>query len=84
MYYNNRVNFITPNPRSAVELLTGWTAGAGAEWMFLPNWSLKGGALYGDLGRMNVNTVNYGISPFPTALNNTIGWGHTSVNYTGV
>lgn len=31
----------------------GWTAGGGLEWMFLPNWSLKGEALYYDLGRFN-------------------------------
>jgi outer membrane immunogenic protein len=29
----------------------GWTGGGGIEWMFLPNWSLKGEALYYDLGR---------------------------------
>lgn len=28
----------------------GWTVGGGAEWMFLPNWSLKAEALYYDLG----------------------------------
>ena len=28
----------------------GWTAGAGIEWMFLPNWSLKAEYLYYDLG----------------------------------
>lgn len=28
----------------------GWTAGGGAEWMFLPNWSLKAEYLYYDLG----------------------------------
>ncbi len=26
--------------------LTGWTAGAGIEWMFLPHWSLKAEYLY--------------------------------------
>jgi outer membrane immunogenic protein len=31
----------------------GWTAGGGLEWMFLPNWSLKGEALYYDLGTFN-------------------------------
>jgi outer membrane immunogenic protein len=58
------------------QLLTGWTAGGGLEWMFLPNWSLKGEALYWDLGRMNVNTV--------TSLPSDLGWGRTSVNYSGV
>jgi outer membrane immunogenic protein len=26
--------------------MTGWTAGAGVEWMFLPHWSAKGEYLY--------------------------------------
>ena len=60
------------------QLLTGWTAGAGAEWMFMPNWSLKGEALYWDLGRMNVNTVSY------LSTGDTLGWGRTNVNYAGV
>jgi outer membrane immunogenic protein len=36
----------------------GWTAGGGAEWMFLPNWSAKVEYLYYDLG-----SVNYQLSP---------------------
>lgn len=28
---------------------TGWTAGGGAEWMFMPNWSAKGEYLFTDL-----------------------------------
>jgi outer membrane immunogenic protein len=31
----------------------GWTAGAGAEWMFAPNWSTKFEYLHYDLGRLN-------------------------------
>lgn len=30
---------------------TGWTAGGGLEWMFMPNWSVKAEYLYYDLGR---------------------------------
>jgi outer membrane immunogenic protein len=30
----------------------GWTAGAGAEWMFMPNWSAKLEYLYYDLGQV--------------------------------
>lgn len=33
----------------------GWTAGGGAEWMFLPNWSAKVEYLYYDLGANNLN-----------------------------
>lgn len=60
------------------QLLTGWTAGAGLEWMFMPNWSLKGEALYWDLGRMNINTASY------NSWGDGIGWGRTNVNYAGV
>jgi outer membrane immunogenic protein len=35
----------------------GWTAGGGAEWLFMPNWSLKVEYLYYDLG-----SVSYGLS----------------------
>lgn len=41
----------------------GWTAGADAEWMFIPNWSAKIGYLYYDLGR-----VNYTVSPIVTRI----------------
>jgi outer membrane immunogenic protein len=32
----------------------GWTAGAGIEWAFAPNWTVKGEYLYVDLGSSNV------------------------------
>jgi outer membrane immunogenic protein len=35
----------------------GWTAGAGGEWMFAPNWSAKLEYLYYDLGRANYPTA---------------------------
>ena len=60
------------------QLLTGWTAGGGMEWMFMPNWSLKAEALYCDLGRMNIETAAFN----PTE--NLVGWGRSSVNYSGV
>jgi opacity protein-like surface antigen len=40
------------------DLSTGFTAGVGAEWMFLPRWSLKAEYLYYDLG--TANTANFG------------------------
>ena len=66
------------------QLLTGWTAGGGAEWMFMPNWSLKAEALYWDLGRMNVQTATFGVSGNATTVANTLGWGRSSVSYQGV
>jgi outer membrane immunogenic protein len=38
--------------------LVGWTAGAGAEWMFSPNWSTKVEYLHYDLG-----AGTYGLNP---------------------
>jgi outer membrane immunogenic protein len=66
------------------QLLTGWTAGGGAEWMFMPNWSLKAEALYWDLGRMNVQTATFGVSGNHAFVANTLGWGRSSVSYQGV
>ncbi|MHC2279848.1 outer membrane immunogenic protein [Bradyrhizobium diazoefficiens] len=37
---------------------TGWTAGAGTEVMFAPNWSFKAEYLYVDLGRRTLNVAS--------------------------
>ena len=73
------------------QVLVGWTAGAGAEWKFMTNWSVKAEALYWDLGRINVNTSTYGTTvyvptnaPAPWFWNNNFGWGKTSVQYSGI
>ncbi len=44
-------------------LMAGWTAGAGLEWMFSPNLSLKGEYLFYDLG-----VARYGASPSSLAF----------------
>jgi outer membrane immunogenic protein len=41
----------------------GWTAGAGFEWGFVPNWSLKAEYLYYDLGNTTVTGVAPGFTP---------------------
>lgn len=43
----------------------GWTAGGGAEWMFMPNWSAKVEYLYYDLGKVSGTVINtsYGLQP---------------------
>jgi len=76
---------------SQSQVLFGWTAGAGAEWKFMTNWSVKAEALYWDLGRMNINTSTYGVTvyvptnaPAPWFWNNNFGWGKTSVQYSGI
>ena len=33
----------------------GWTAGGGLEWMFAPNWTIKGEYLYYDLGTVTID-----------------------------
>jgi outer membrane immunogenic protein len=35
----------------------GWTVGAGGEWMFAPNWSVKAEYLFVDLGTVGYNNV---------------------------
>lgn len=70
----------------------GWTAGGGAEWMFMPNWSAKVEYLYYDLGNSSANTVNIlypaqtklssevqNVSSFSTRFNGNIV--RTGVNY---
>jgi len=62
----------------------GWTAGAGFEWMFAPQWSLKGEYLYVDLGRHS-NTLTYTYGPFTSTLTSTVrdtyNIGRAGVNY---
>ncbi|WP_424362235.1 outer membrane protein [Methylocystis parvus] len=47
------------------DTLTGWTAGGGVEWMFMPNWSAKAEYLYYDLG--NVSYSASGATPIAQA-----------------
>jgi outer membrane immunogenic protein len=46
-------------------MLVGWTAGAGVEWRFAPQWSVKAEYLYVDLGNIS-NTINYNYGPTST------------------
>lgn len=62
------------------QTLAGWTAGGGLEYMFTPNWSLKGEALYWNLGSMNVNTVGGVIY----SGQGTNMFGTTNVNFAGI
>jgi outer membrane immunogenic protein len=60
----------------------GWAAGAGAEWMFAPNWSAKVEYLYYDLGTANYATALNQINT-PTGLTFASTTGTTSVRYSG-
>jgi outer membrane immunogenic protein len=42
---------------------TGWTAGAGVEWAFLPNWTAKVEYLYVDLGNFSCPATSCGFGP---------------------
>ena len=59
--------------------LTGWTAGAGAEWMFLPHWSAKAEYLYRSFSSQNffVAQIPPGI---PTGTVN-INSGQVGINF---
>ena len=65
----------------------GWTAGAGGEWMFAPNWSAKLEYLYYDLGSVNYATGLTQVCNGAGCLFNgvVIGstTGTTSLRYTG-
>jgi outer membrane immunogenic protein len=52
---------------------TGWTVGAGVEWMFMPRWSLKAEYLY----RRFDNTTLFGMPAGTLALNS----GQVGVNF---
>jgi outer membrane immunogenic protein len=58
----------TLNPFSAEgsvsDTRTGWTAGAGVEWMFVPNWSVKAEWLHYDLGTVS---TDFNLSQFNTS-----------------
>jgi outer membrane immunogenic protein len=57
---------------------TGWTVGGGLEWMFAPNWTLKGEYMYVDL-----SDANYGANLLPPGLDIgvTLHTGKVGVNY---
>ena len=68
---------------SGDDLRAGWTVGAGAEWGFAPNWSLKAEYLYYDLGNTTVtqlDPLNPGFS-VATTFENTGHIARLGINY---
>jgi outer membrane immunogenic protein len=57
----------TFNAAASSDTRVGWVAGGGIEWAFAPNWSLKGEALYVDLGEVGYTSLNSAPLVFPTA-----------------
>jgi outer membrane immunogenic protein len=60
---------------------TGWTAGGGVEWMFMPNWSAKVEYLYSDISGGDLNGFNAGLGI--NNVNNHTRWNtvRAGVNY---
>jgi outer membrane immunogenic protein len=64
-------------------LNVGWTAGGGAEWMMAPNWSIKGEAIYYDLGNTSVSNVVFYPQDY-AAASNPSGGSTTRAYYQGI
>jgi outer membrane immunogenic protein len=79
---------------SKSQTLVGWNAGGGFEWMVSQNWSVKGEAIYWNLGNMNVATTsvapligsaNWGETRTPrSSIPAQAGAGNTAINYQGL
>jgi outer membrane immunogenic protein len=64
--FGGGARFQAQAPASVSKTKVGWTAGAGAEWMFARNWSAKLEYLYVDLGSESAigdETVNQVLNP---------------------
>ena len=61
---------------------TGWTAGGGVEWAFLPNWTAKAEYLYVDLGNMYCPIGNCSTTTaIPTTVSFTENIVRAGINY---
>jgi outer membrane immunogenic protein len=63
-------------PQAAVSstssgISTGWTVGAGLEWQFAPQWSVKGEYLWVDLGSRS-ETISYPYGAFNSTLTSSV------------
>jgi outer membrane immunogenic protein len=62
----------------------GWAAGAGVEWGFAPNWTVRGEYLHVDLGRSNVtmfDPVNFPTDSATYRFNHVVDAVRVGVNY---
>jgi outer membrane immunogenic protein len=75
------------------KILTGWNAGGGVEWMFMPNWSLKAEGIYWNMGNMSVPTYSFATAPVSggncsgihaAQCQGGVTVGRATVNYQGV
>jgi outer membrane immunogenic protein len=70
--------FIGAGAASFSDARVGWTAGVGAEWMFAPNWSLKGEYLHYDLGTAHLGWQATGTLPGDALFNGAVYQSNTS------
>lgn len=64
--YNTSVAFPTTNDFQTISTTrteVGWTIGAGVEWAFNNNWTVRAEYLYVDLGPRNLTTIGSGRAP---------------------
>lgn len=70
---------------SKSQLLLGYTAGAGGEWMFMPSWSIKAEAIYYNLGTQKISNYTYASGDgFNLGLPTFSGGSTTQARYDGV
>ena len=74
---------------SESQTLSGYAVGGGAEWLFLPNWSVKAEYLYYNLGTLTTSGVQFsykaaGVAAISTAQSNSLFSGNivrAGINY---
>ena len=62
-------------------LQPGWSAGAGAEWMFMPKWSVKAEYLYMNVSGLNNAPVNLGVNLTDNSTQTSVNMIRLGVNY---
>jgi len=79
-YAREKTNISSPAVQNSKTDHLGWTVGAGIEYMFAPQWSLKAEYLYADLGDYNITGSIAGATRTSDMTLNTVRVG---VNYYG-
>lgn len=93
---NDIANYVTGNQQFSGngqnnQILVGYAAGGGVEWMMSQNWSLKSEAIYYNLGNLNATSSSFSPPMYSATDTSTIVYqnqtgttGRTNVNYQGV
>lgn len=76
------------DPGNQNNVLVGWNAGGGFEWMFMSNWSIKAEAIYYNLGSQTVsNSLATSTVKYRLFGGTESGWAifsNTKINYAGL